>query len=130
MPAQPCGKDFTKSDYREMCDEIFSVAEERGQYKLNPSGYYNFCIFFPVGDDGERLLRLEGYVDVEYCDSCGDGYTTQVEKWYEGTIHLDSYECRTIDYAGCMENFCRWPAAICDFDPKEVDWKKMELDFS
>lgn len=127
---RPCGKDFDRSDYQEMRDTIFNTASEQARLVILPhSRYYPFREMFPVGKDDDRMLLLDGYVDVQHIYSRGDDYTDG-EDWYKGIIHLNSYECRAVEYPCRTEDFYKWAPATCDFDSKKIDRHECELDIS
>lgn len=110
-------EDFTGYDYQEMRDEIIGTGPGR------------FSLVFPVGEDGERQIRLNGQVEAIFHED-GDGYVTPYEEWYEALIRLESYECRSVAYEdGKTLPFEGGALACCSFDAGKIDGYTEEMDW-
>lgn len=110
-------EDFKRYDYQEMRDEIIGTGPGR------------FSLVFPVGEDGERQIRLNGQVDAIFHED-GDGYVTPHEEWYEALIRLESYECRSVAYKdGKTLPFECGALACCSFDAGKIDGYSEETDW-
>lgn len=110
-------EDFTRYDYQEMRDEIIGTGPGR------------FSLVFPVGEDGERQIRLNGQVDAIFHED-GDGYVTPHEEWFEAMIRLESYECRKVAYEdGKTLPFESGALVCCSFDAGNIDSYTEEVDW-
>lgn len=125
MPLNDGTPRLTPADYVDIRDEIMIAVSHNATGILLADNRYYFTVDYGFGD-GDRCLRLKGYVDIYAVDEAGDFWTPGGFRRY-AKIHLNTWECKAIEYPCTYSDFPVWESAECDFDPRKVDGYEYDM---